>query len=267
MSKNNDDNTSGSFLDPFGKATGAEQFFKHNQLEELQAIVRASINQKALASITGPPGVGKTTAIRSVTDELPGHKYSVVYLGQDQNGTNLLRRFATSFGVQPKHHRQHLAMQISQWLLDNLSGGGKEIALVVDEAHLLEDSTLEELRLMTNADYDRQSPLTLILTGQPALRHRLKAPHFEALRQRLRYRYCLEGLDQDETIRYIQLRLCAAGLSPDLFANEALLRVFQISEGVLRRINNLCSLVLLKAKSKKRTMIDTAFVQEIAELD
>jgi len=53
MSKNNDDNTSGSFLDPFGKATGAEQFFKHNQLEELQAIVRASINQKALASITG----------------------------------------------------------------------------------------------------------------------------------------------------------------------------------------------------------------------
>lgn len=267
MSKNNDDNTSRVFLEPFGKATGAEQFFKHDQLEELQAIVKASINQKALASITGPPGVGKTTAIRSVTDELPGHKYSVVYLGQDQNGTNLLKRFASSLGVQPKHHRPHLAMQISQWLLENLSGGGKDIVLIVDEAHLLDDSTLEELRLMTNADYDRQSPLTLILTGQPALRHRLKAPNFEALRQRLRYRYCLEGLDQDETIRYIQLRLSAAGLSSDLFANEALLRVFQISEGVLRRINNLCSIVLLKAKSKKRTTIDAAFVQEIAELD
>ena len=84
MSKNNDDNTSGSFLYRFGKATGAEQFFKHNQLEELQAIVRASINQKALALITGGPRrSGKTTAIRSVTDELPGHKYSVVYLGQE----------------------------------------------------------------------------------------------------------------------------------------------------------------------------------------
>jgi len=267
MSKNDDGNTNGSFLDPFGKSTGTEQFFKHNQLEELQAIVRASINQKLLASITGPPGVGKTTAVRSVTDELPGHKYSVVYLGQDQNGTNLLRRFAASLGVQPKHHRPHLAMQISQWLLDNLSGGGKEIALVVDEAHLLEDSTLEELRLMTNADYDRQSPLTLILMGQPALRHRLKAPKFDALRQRLRYRYCLEGLDQDETIRYIQLRLSAAGLSADLFASEALHLVFQISEGVLRRINNLCSLVLLKAKARKRTVIDAPFVQEIAELD
>ena len=268
MSKNNDDNTNGiSFLDPFGKSTGAEQFFKHNQLEELQTIVKACINQKALASITGPPGVGKTTALRSVTDELPSHKYSVVYLGQDQNGTNLLRRFAASLGVQPKRHRPNLAMQISQWLLDNLSGGGKEICLIVDEAHLLEDSTLEELRLMTNADYDRQSPLTLILMGQPVLRHRLKAPNFDALWQRLRYRYCLEGLDQDETIRYIQLRLTAAGLSPELFNNEALLLIFQISEGVLRRINNLCSLVLLKAKAKKRTTIDAALVKEIAELD
>jgi type II secretory pathway predicted ATPase ExeA len=265
MSKNDD--TKGAFLDPFGKSTGAEQFFKHNQLEELQRIVKTSINQKALASITGPPGVGKTTAVRSVTDDLPSHRYSVVYLGQDQNGTNLLKRFAASLGVQPKHHRSNLAMQISQWLLDNLSGGGKEIALIVDEAHLMEDSMLEELRLMTNADFDQQSPLALILMGQPALRQRLKAPSLDALRQRLRYRYCLEGLDQDETIRYIQQRLSAAGLSPEFFANDALLLIFQISEGILRRINNLCSLVLLRATLKKRTVIDAAFVQEIAELD
>lgn len=267
MSKKNDDTANGSFLDPFGKSTGAEQFFKHNQLEELQAIVRASINQKVLASITGPPGVGKTTAVRSVTDELPTNKYSVVYLGQDQNGTNLLRRFAASLGVQPKHHRHNLAMQISQWLLDNLSGGGKEIVLVCDEAHLLEDSTLEELRLMTNADYDRQSPLTVILMGQPGLRHRLKAPNFDALRQRLRYRYCLEGLDQEETLSYIKLRLSAAGLSPEFFTTDAIHLVFQATEGVLRRINNLCSLVLLKAKARKKTTVDASFVQEILELD
>lgn len=267
MSKDKDDTTPRSIADPFGKGTAAEQFFEHNQLQELQAIVKASINQKVLASVTGPPGVGKTTAVRSVTDELPGHKYSVVYLGQDQNGTNLLRRFATSLGIQPRRYRAHLAMQLSQWLLDNLSGGGKEIVLVVDEAHLLEDAVLEELRLMTNADYDRQSPITLILLGQPALRHRLKSPNFEALSQRLRYRYCLEGLDQDETIRYIQLRLSAAGVRPELFSPDALLLIFQLSEGVLRRINNLCSLALLKAKSQKHTTIDAAFIKEMAELD
>jgi type II secretory pathway predicted ATPase ExeA len=120
---------------------------------------------------------------------------------------------------------------------------------------------------MTNADYDRQSPLTLILMGQPALRHRLKSPNLDALKQRLRYSYCLEGLDQEETIRYIQLRMTAADLSPEFFEKDALLLVFQMTEGVLRRINNLCSLVLLKAKSKRRTTVDQAFVQEIAELN
>jgi Type II secretory pathway, component ExeA (predicted ATPase) len=90
-------------------------------------------------------------------------------------------------------------MQISQWLLDNLSTGGKEIVLVIDEAHLLDDNALEEFRLMTNADYDRESPLTIILMGQPVLRLRLKSADFESLKQRFRYRYCLEGLDQDET--------------------------------------------------------------------
>lgn len=267
MGKNNEAEGNGTIQDPFGKSTGAEQFFKHNQLEELQAIVRASINQKVLASITGPPGVGKTTAVRSVTDELPSHKNTVVYLGQDQNGTNLLRRFASTLGIRPKHQRQSLSMQISQWLLENLSGGGKDVTLIVDEAHLLEDSTLEELRLMTNADYDSQSPLTLILMGQQALRHRLRSPNFEALKQRLRYKYCLEGLDQEETIRYVQHRLSAASLSPELFTQEALQLIFQTTEGVLRRINNLCSLALLKAKTKKKNTIDAAFVTEIAELD
>jgi len=267
MSKDRDDNTPGPLVDPFGKSTGAEQFFKHHQLEELRAFVKASINQKVMACITGPPGVGKTTAVRSVTEELPGHKYAVAYLGQDQNGTNLLRRFATTLGIQPKRFRGPLAMQISRCLLDNLSGGGKEQLLIVDEAHLVDDSTLEELRLMTNADYDCQSPVTLILLGQPVLRHRLKAPNFEALSQRLRYRYCLEGLDQDETIRYVQQRLTAAGLSSELFSKDALLLVFQLSEGVLRRINNLCSLALLKATAEKRTIIDAAFIKGIADFD
>lgn len=267
MTKDKDGTKGGGSVDPFGKSTDVEQFFKHDQLEELQDLVKTSINQKVLASVTGPAGVGKTTAVRSVTDQLPGNKYSVVYLGQDQTGTNLLRRFASLLGIQPKRYRPHLAMQVSSWLLDNLSAGGKEIILVVDETHLLDDATLEEFRLMTNADFDRQSPITLILLGHPDLRHRLRLPKFEALSQRLRYRYCLEGLDQDETTSYIQLRLTAAGLSPELFLQDALLLVFQLSEGVLRRINNLCSLALLKAEAKKCSSIDAALIKEIAELD
>src|SRR5271154_1434490 len=135
--------------DPFGKNIVSESLFKHSQLDELREIVRAAIQKQAMALITGPPGVGKTTGVRSVTDELPTHRYTTVYLGQDHSSVNVLRRFAHGLGMQPRAYRARLSMQISQWLLDNLSASGKEIVLIVDEAHLLDYSALEEFRLMT----------------------------------------------------------------------------------------------------------------------
>jgi type II secretory pathway predicted ATPase ExeA len=253
--------------DAFGKNVPSELLFKHDQLEELRALIRSAIGKQAMALVTGPPGVGKTTAVRSVTDELPVHKYSAVYVGQDQSTVNVLQRFAHCLGIQPKHYRNRLSMQISQWLLENFSAGGKDIVLIVDEAHLLDNSTLEEFRLMTNANYDRQSPLTVILLGQPTLRLRLKSSDCEALSQRIPYRYCLEGLDENQTADYIRLRLSAAGLSADIFSPEALQFIFQVCQGVPRRINNLCSLALLRAKSKKLQIIDAAFLKELSDLD
>jgi type II secretory pathway predicted ATPase ExeA len=244
-----------------------EHLFRHSQMEELCRVLRAAISNKAIAMVSGPPGVGKTTAVRAVVEELPVHKYQPIYLGQDQSGVNVMRRFAHSLGIQPNHLKKRVVLQISQWLMDNLNSGGKEIVLLVDEAHLLDDATLQEFRLMTNANYDRESPLAVILLGQPSLRLRLKSSDFDALSQRIPYRYSLEGLDEDETVSYIQQRLVTAGQASDTFSAEACQFVFQACQGVPRRINNLCSLAMLKARSKKRSTIDVAFLKELADLD
>jgi type II secretory pathway predicted ATPase ExeA len=215
--------------------------------------------------LSGPPGVGKTTAVRSVTDELPPNKFTVVYSGQDQHGVNLLSRFSEALGLPNKRFKQHLVLQLSQWLTNNLKDGGKSVILIVDEAHLLDDQTLEELRLLSNADFDRQSSFTLILIAQPWLRSRLKSPFFEPLSQRIRYRFSLEGLSKEDSIEYVRARITAAGLSATLFSDEALLQIFAYSEGIPRKVNNLCSHLLLRAQSSGLQVIDALMVKRIAD--
>jgi type II secretory pathway predicted ATPase ExeA len=89
----------------------------------------------------------------------------------------------------------------------------------------------------------------------------------DALAQRLRYRFRLEGLNQDETAQYVCGRLSASGFPGDLFSAEALQYIFHVTEGLPRRVNNVCSLTLLRAKTARRSTIDLAFIKEMIELD
>jgi type II secretory pathway predicted ATPase ExeA len=188
-----------------------------------------------------------------------------VYLGQDQHGVNLLSRFSEVLGLPTKRFRQHLVLQLGQWLSGNVADGGKSVILIVDEAHLLDDQTLEELRLLSNADFDRQSSFTLIMIAQPWLRARLKSPFFEPLSQRIRYRYSLEGLSKEDTFNYVRGRLLTAGLSPTVFSDEALQQIFAYSEGIPRKVNNLCSHLMLKVQSLDLLEINAGLVKQVID--
>lgn len=250
---------------PFGKGLSQDELFSYSQLEEFKALLRKAMEGKYPFMLTGEAGTGKSTATYAAVCELPTNKYSVIYLGQDQDGSNLIKRLAVGLGLQPKNNRKHAWMQISQLLSDNLSEQGKTPVVIIDEAHLIDDATLEDLRLLTNNDFDRSSPLCLILLGQLPLRTRLKAPGFEALSQRLRFRYALEGFTQDETTSYVKHHLNLVGLPTDLFSAEALKLVFLESRGILREINNYCTLAILKAQSLNASKIDAKLVRQILD--
>lgn len=250
---------------PFGKSSPASDAFSYSQLEELHSLLRYAVVEKSMSLITGQAGAGKTTAVRLFIDSLPTNKYQTVYLGQDQIGSNLLRRLAIILGITPSFHRQHTLMRISQFLSENLEQAGRGIILVADEAHLLDDRTLEDIRLLTNADFDKSSPVAVILMGQLPLRSRLKAPGHEALNQRLRVRYHLEGLTAEETSAYIKHQLKLAGVKADVFGDDVIKQVFMASEGIPREINNLCILAMLRAQSKSVSQIDTKLMRQILD--
>jgi type II secretory pathway predicted ATPase ExeA len=218
-----------------------------------------------MALITGQAGVGKTTAVRAFVNELPTNKYQIIYAGQDHDGGNLSRRLATALGIQAKHFRAHTWLAISQHLADNLVEQGREIVLIMDEAHLLDDRTLEEIRLLTNCDFDRSSPVTIIFVGQLSLRSRLKQTGFEALNQRLRFRYALEGFSEQETLEYIRLRLNSAQLPEDFFSPEAIKSIFLAAQGIPREINNIATAVLLKMRALGADKADGKIVRQVLD--
>ena len=246
-------------------AKGCDDVFSYSQFEELKEILKLAVQEKSMALITGQAGVGKTTATAAFVKELPANKYAIIYVGQDVDGGNLARRFAHSLGLQVQRYRAFTWLSISRHLSDNLIEQGKEVVLIVDEAHLLDNQTLENIRLLTNADFDRTSPLTVIMLGQLILRSRLKANGFEALNQRLRFRYALEGLTEEETANYIRHRLRFVGSEAGLFTADALKYIFLASQGIPREINNFCTQAVIKAKNENAEKIDGKLIKRVLD--
>jgi type II secretory pathway predicted ATPase ExeA len=250
---------------PFSKSLSSDELFAYPQLNELRRLLKLTVEQRSMMIVTGEAGVGKSTAVGATTDQLPTNKYLVAYLGQDQEGTSIWHRLAASLGLRPRISRAHTRLAISQHLNDNLLEKGKDVVLVVDEAHLLDRVTLEDIRLLTNTDFDRTSALTVVFLGQLSLRARVKTAGFEAINQRLRYRYALEGFTEEETAGYIKHRLQLSGWSQEFFAPEAARQVFLASQGIPREINNYCLSALLKAQDKGLNRIDAKLIKQVLD--
>lgn len=105
----------------------------------------------------------------------------------------------------------------------------------------------------------------MILIGQLSLRSRLKVTGFEALNQRLRFKYALEGLTEEETGGYIKHRLEVAELDPGLFSTDAIKCIFLASQGIPREINNLCTTAIMKAQALNAEEINAKLIRQVID--
>ena len=138
--------------------------------------------------------------------------------------------------------------------------------LVLDEGQVLPDATLEDVRLSTIADFDRQSPFVLLLAGQSALDERLAEPLHHALDQRIATVARLAPLSADETRTYVETRLRAVGADHPVFEDGALAALGDAAGGVPRRINNLATAALVVAAARNRRLVGAQDVRD-AQLD
>ena len=133
---------------------------------------------------------------------------------------------------------------------------GRTPVLIIDEAHLLDHSQLESIRMLTNHDMDSKTPFATVLLGQPTLRRMIKLGVLAALDQRIAVRYQMTGMTADETGSYIRHHLQHSGRDGDLFSDDAIGQIHEASRGKPRTVNNICVAALIATYVTGKKIVD-----------
>lgn len=250
----------------FGKAIRASSLLVYPHLEEFVDEMEMLLEDGGIGTLDGEMGIGKTTALRHMRGTIDERSLQVCYAGANRHAVALLQGVVEELGVMPSRLRSGLLRQVKQRVERAYHEERKKTLLIVDEAHLLPDDLLEDLRLLTNFEMDGEDPLVLLLVGHPSLRRKLQQPVHLALWDRVRMHYRLEGLSREEASAYIDHHMRAAGGSPDTFTADAREAIFEAAQGIPRRINMLCLQLLKKSASRRVTPIDASFVAVVRSL-
>jgi general secretion pathway protein A len=221
---------------------------------------------KGLIVVTGEVGTGKTTMLRWVMQRLDRTVLVAYIFNPRLSVPEFYQHLAALFDIQNWESKSDLLIELGK-VLESRHSRGLRTVLIVDEAHGLSTSVLEEVRLLGNFESDTAKQLQIVLTGQPELRTVLNNPDLRQLKQRVALRCDVKALPNvEETAQYINTRLKVAGAErTDIFSPGAVDYIFRCSEGIPRNINNLCDNALLNGFAASEPIISRAAVQEVAE--
>ncbi|MFH1753101.1 MAG: XrtA/PEP-CTERM system-associated ATPase, partial [Candidatus Omnitrophota bacterium] len=221
-------------------------FLSRKHKDALSHLIYGIEERKGFLEITGEIGTGKTTLCRALLNRLDGRTKTAFILNPDLSQLQLLQTITEDFGlVVEKKSKMYIMKQLNKFMLDQLARGNN-VVLILDEAQNLKPSVLEQIRLLSNLETEKEKLFQIVLVGQPELRKRLDDPQLRQLKQRIAVRYHILPLDRGEVKEYINHRLAVAGSTGDiLFDEKAIDLIYGYSGGIPRLINIICDKALL----------------------
>ncbi len=221
------------------------------------------VNQAGFTVVTGEIGSGKTTLIRQVLSEV-GDDISVGLVSNThRNFGELMQWVLLAFGLEYRDKKKiELYQTLADFIVKEYSQDRRTV-LIIDEAQNLSPEALEELRMMSNINADKDQVLQLILVGQPGLRETLRLPELQQFAQRVAVDYSLRPLNLEETWNYIRHRLKLAGGDAGLFETKACAAVYYYTGGIPRLVNVLCDTALVYGFAEQKRRIDAAIICDV----
>jgi general secretion pathway protein A len=253
---------------PFQLNADPNFFFDSSSHKRAKAYLRYGLAQgEGFVVVTGVPGSGKTMLVKELGQFLKNDQSVVIgtLVTSSVGAEDTLRLLAATFGIgcELDDTKATLLNRIERFLKEK-AGQGKRVLLIVDEAQNLPKQSIEELRMLSNYEWEGKIIFQTFLIGQEELGKRIFAQDMEQVRQRIVATYQLKAMSFDETRDYILYRLDKAGWQGNpQFSDEAFTSVYEYSKGIPRRINTICDRLLLYGFLEELTILDVNAASKI----
>jgi type II secretory pathway predicted ATPase ExeA len=252
---------------PFDLTPDPRFMFMTPQHSRAVANIRfALLNRDSFVIITGEIGIGKTTILNTVLEDLGPDYVTAKLTHTTLSRIELLQALLSEFNMPMYTKKKVLLLDTLRAFFLNKQREGKHVVIIVDEAQNLSAAALEELRLLSCIDTSDRRIVSIVLTGQRGLDDLIDAPGMRQLRQRARLRQRLEALNEQETFDYIRYRLEVAGGDMDeLFTPDAVREVHRLCFGIPRLINTLCDTAMMGCMVEERQTVTLEAIDAAAQ--
>jgi len=243
----------------------AFMWFGEKHREALATLRYGILDNKGFLLLTGDVGTGKTSLINALIQSLEQDVICTSVPDPSLIKLDFLNYIATSFGMDREFTSKGAFLTHFKNFLLSAAEKNKKVLLIIDEAQLLTQEMLEEIRLLSNIEKPDAKLINIFFIGQNEFNEILNRPQNRAVLQRMTLNYNLEPLTPEEVDEYIRHRLKVAGTQKRLFDWDAVQEIFLYSGGFPRRINILCDHSLLSGFVREQRIIDAAIVKECAK--
>jgi type II secretory pathway predicted ATPase ExeA/septal ring-binding cell division protein DamX len=214
----------------------------------LEALVYSILHDEGIVKVSGEVGSGKTMLCRVLMERLPAHVETVYLATPSLARDEIFAALSDELELALPDSRTSAALRALQEHLIRLYAAGRRVVVLIDEAHVMPDETLEQVRLLSNLESNRHKLLQIVLFGQPELDETLAKPSLRQLRDRITHSFRTRPLSEAEVSKYVSFRMRAAGYrGPDVFSPNAIGLIARAASGLTRRINILADKALLSA--------------------
>lgn len=253
---------------PFQNTIPTDALYLSERHKEILGRLSYAMAGNMFAVITAGVGVGKSTLVRKFTQTLSPEQYTVLYLADSKLTPRwFYKGLLDQLGIESKFYRGDAKRQLHKQLAIIRDVHHRKILVIIDEAHLLDRETLEEIRFVLNTGMDSMNPMGLVLVGQNELWDKLRMQAYAAIRGRIDIKCELPGMDRAEIEGYVKSHLTYAGGQTDIFTDAALDELHKYSAGSARAVNKAGVHCLMYAAQRAKKLIDDHMVKTVIEAE